>query len=154
MFEGRFLFPRVLGCARLLGAWLMTFGLLSGVSGKWGAGDDSGRWKVRVGILQRPRKLGPRGRVPAPLFLDCGVRLRGRVTGKKGREGGVREEKGRRLTISSPAISGLSQGLGIPRHDFWVSGEWGARRGIIRRNARGDSRSAKTDVGRLLPDEG
>ena len=42
MFEGRFLLPRVLGCARLLGAWLMTCSLprraVGPGVGKMGAG--------------------------------------------------------------------------------------------------------------------
>ena len=58
MFEGEFLPPRVLGCARLLGTWLMTCSLphraVGPGVGKMVAGDDSERWKMGAGKLLRP----------------------------------------------------------------------------------------------------
>ena len=83
MSEGGFLLSRVVGCARVLGAWLMTSSLprravVPGV-GKMGVGGDSGRWKMGAGKLLRPRKLGPRdgfGNLPRNFRIaayNCGV---------------------------------------------------------------------------------
>ena len=83
MSEGGFLLSRVVGCARVLGTWLMTCSLprraVGPGVGKMGAGVDSERWKVGAGKLLRPRKLGPRdgfGNLPRNFWIaayDCGV---------------------------------------------------------------------------------